>query len=157
MIRRPPRSTLFPYTTLFRSPNVSGLNEITRRQRNYCSRSLVEESDRSRFRPKSESGAQLPENQEPRLRESLVTQLQFLGDRLVTGQIHSLQIFQQAAALADHEQQSAARAVIFFVGLQMAGQMVDPLRQQCDLDISRTGVLRVYLELFNRLRLGFHR
>src|SRR5256885_12189919 len=24
MIRRPPRSTLFPYTTLFRSPNHSG-------------------------------------------------------------------------------------------------------------------------------------
>src|SRR5689334_23906188 len=24
MIRRPPRSTLFPYTTLFRSPNVPG-------------------------------------------------------------------------------------------------------------------------------------
>src|SRR2546430_13250219 len=24
MIRRPPRSTLFPYTTLFRSPQVSG-------------------------------------------------------------------------------------------------------------------------------------
>src|SRR2546426_1652027 len=24
MIRRPPRSTLFPYTTLFRSPRVSG-------------------------------------------------------------------------------------------------------------------------------------
>src|SRR2546422_4864018 len=24
MIRRPPRSTLFPYTTLFRSPNYSG-------------------------------------------------------------------------------------------------------------------------------------
>src|SRR3712207_7265477 len=25
MIRRPPRSTLFPYTTLFRSPGVRGL------------------------------------------------------------------------------------------------------------------------------------
>src|SRR5436309_8856656 len=25
MIRRPPRSTLFPYTTLFRSPRFSGL------------------------------------------------------------------------------------------------------------------------------------
>src|SRR3989442_5668005 len=24
MIRRPPRSTLFPYTTLFRSPNAAG-------------------------------------------------------------------------------------------------------------------------------------
>src|SRR2546430_5088223 len=26
MIRRPPRSTLFPYTTLFRSPNIEGLD-----------------------------------------------------------------------------------------------------------------------------------
>src|SRR5258708_29885977 len=26
MIRRPPRSTLFPYTTLFRSPNVGPLS-----------------------------------------------------------------------------------------------------------------------------------
>src|SRR3712207_6967859 len=31
MIRRPPRSTLFPYTTLFRSPPGStGLDKITR-------------------------------------------------------------------------------------------------------------------------------
>src|SRR3712207_7901839 len=29
MIRRPPRSTLFPYTTLFRSPNGSGKSNIT--------------------------------------------------------------------------------------------------------------------------------
>src|SRR2546426_5842418 len=28
MIRRPPRSTLFPYTTLFRSPNGSGKSTI---------------------------------------------------------------------------------------------------------------------------------
>src|SRR5947199_6547948 len=34
MIRRPPRSTLFPYTTLFRSPRPAG-----RRQRATCSRS----------------------------------------------------------------------------------------------------------------------
>src|SRR2546426_12799658 len=26
MIRRPPRSTLFPYTTLFRSPSIPGLS-----------------------------------------------------------------------------------------------------------------------------------
>src|SRR5256885_1476727 len=29
MIRRPPRSTLFPYTTLFRSPPSSGSNQAT--------------------------------------------------------------------------------------------------------------------------------
>src|SRR2546421_9552236 len=28
MIRRPPRSTLFPYTTLFRSPSGFGIDEI---------------------------------------------------------------------------------------------------------------------------------
>src|SRR2546428_12856857 len=28
MIRRPPRSTLFPYTTLFRSPALDGLRAI---------------------------------------------------------------------------------------------------------------------------------
>src|SRR3712207_8695026 len=37
MIRRPPRSTLFPYTTLFRSPRARpgrpGLDEATRLQR----------------------------------------------------------------------------------------------------------------------------
>src|SRR3989442_11370972 len=31
MIRRPPRSTLFPYTTLFRSEPSSGLDPIVRR------------------------------------------------------------------------------------------------------------------------------
>src|SRR2546423_1941689 len=29
MIRRPPRSTLFPYTTLFRSPVVKGFGSFT--------------------------------------------------------------------------------------------------------------------------------
>src|SRR3712207_8891323 len=28
MIRRPPRSTLFPYTTLFRSPGLEALHEL---------------------------------------------------------------------------------------------------------------------------------
>src|SRR2546422_8207305 len=30
MIRRPPRSTLFPYTTLFRSPNGSGKSTLVK-------------------------------------------------------------------------------------------------------------------------------
>src|SRR5258708_12279487 len=32
MIRRPPRSTLFPYTTLFRSGSHSGLSPISHRR-----------------------------------------------------------------------------------------------------------------------------
>src|SRR2546430_8995637 len=33
MIRRPPRSTLFPYTTLFRSPSLPGLDLTFRADR----------------------------------------------------------------------------------------------------------------------------
>src|SRR3989442_9704027 len=33
MIRRPPRSTLFPYTTLFRSPETGGHRARARRRR----------------------------------------------------------------------------------------------------------------------------
>src|SRR3712207_8692331 len=35
MIRRPPRSTLFPYTTLFRSTNPPGLSQPTKRSPNF--------------------------------------------------------------------------------------------------------------------------
>src|SRR5437667_8879719 len=38
MIRRPPRSTLFPYTTLFRSPGGAGGSAGRRRSRRSCGR-----------------------------------------------------------------------------------------------------------------------
>src|SRR5256885_11444428 len=45
MIRRPPRSTLFPYTTLFRSgrllPVRQGHHRVERRQQQYDRRQLV--------------------------------------------------------------------------------------------------------------------
>src|SRR2546428_9746037 len=42
MIRRPPRSTLFPYTTLFRSPSraTSGRTTSSRPKRSWCSSML---------------------------------------------------------------------------------------------------------------------
>src|ERR1035441_3306609 len=45
MIRRPPRSTLFPYTTLFRSPKSSGFR-IRRRNTSFCA--PVRQRDRDR-------------------------------------------------------------------------------------------------------------
>src|SRR2546425_8263617 len=38
MIRRPPRSTLFPYTTLFRSQNETGPESANRRLLKHCRR-----------------------------------------------------------------------------------------------------------------------
>ena len=85
-----------------------------------------------------------------------MAQFQFLRDRLIATQVNRLQIFEQAAALADHDQQPATRAVVFFVGLQMLGQMVDAMREQRDLHVRRTRVFGVRLECFNRLCLRFH-
>src|SRR2546422_7885678 len=47
MIRRPPRSTLFPYTTLFRSPGLDlyGFEEITRQQRGAIEIGFSDEDD----------------------------------------------------------------------------------------------------------------
>src|SRR5260370_32259165 len=41
MIRRPPRSTLFPYTTLFRSPIVESTAAILLRKRKFSDTSLI--------------------------------------------------------------------------------------------------------------------
>src|SRR5258708_21916085 len=42
MIRRPPRSTLFPYTTLFRSHNASTDNQYVRRLIRQCGESGID-------------------------------------------------------------------------------------------------------------------
>src|SRR5437667_3158402 len=41
MIRRPPRSTLFPYTTLFRSPHLSPFQALTKAKSALRARSMM--------------------------------------------------------------------------------------------------------------------
>src|SRR5690348_17790276 len=52
MIRRPPRSTLFPYTTLFRSRNLGGRDSVTVSPFSFAPRSS--NSSRQRSPPRSE-------------------------------------------------------------------------------------------------------
>jgi|SRR5665213_667148 len=84
--------------------------------------------------------------QKSRASKKLFAQLQLFGDRLVTAHVGALEVIQQAAALADHHQQPATGAVILLVALQMPGQMVDALREQRNLHVGGTGVLRVQFE-----------
>jgi hypothetical protein len=121
----------------------------------FLTRSLVEESFRSRWRLNS-VGKPTAENKKAALPVKLFAQLQFFRDVLITTQINVLQIIEQATALADHYQQPATRAVIFFVRLQMFRQMVDAMREQRNLHVRRTRVFVVRLELFNCLCLRFH-
>src|SRR2546422_6332485 len=60
MIRRPPRSTLFPYTTLFRSSETGDLAGFSRLARGGdCRSPPLESSDRNRIRASSCSRGQV--------------------------------------------------------------------------------------------------
>src|SRR5262249_49863402 len=73
----------------------------------------------------------------------LAAQTEVVDQVLVAIEILALQVVEEAAALADHLEQAAARVVIFVVGLEVLGEMRDALRQESDLDLGRAGVLVV--------------
>ena len=85
-----------------------------------------------------------------------MAKLELLCNRLIARQVRLMQIIQQATALPDHFQQATTGAVVLDVLLQMLGQVVDPLRQQRDLHIRRSGVFLVQLETVNGLNFRFH-
>ena len=118
---------------------------------------VVETSgSRGQLNSKNGGGLEVMNSRARRKLNKLLAQLELFGDRLVAADIRIGQIIQQTAALADHQQQTTAGAVILLGRLQMLGQMVDAVREQRDLHVGRTRVLRVRLELFNRFRLCFH-
>src|SRR2546426_8283017 len=62
MIRRPPRSTLFPYTTLFRSLTYRGMAGAERKQRSQAALERVGMSHRSKHYPAQLSGGRSEEH-----------------------------------------------------------------------------------------------
>src|SRR3954463_6265664 len=59
---------------------------------------------------------------------------------LVTFGVVLLQIVQQATPLADQDEKSAARAVVFLVRFEMIRQLTNALAQQCDLNFRTTRI-----------------
>lgn len=59
----------------------------------------------------------------------LLSQFELLCNRLITADIGCVEVIQQTPALSYHHQQAPSGAVIFFVFLQMLGQVVDALRE----------------------------
>ena len=87
---------------------------------------------------------------------TLFTKLQFFGDRLIAVSVRVMEVIQQTPALTHHYEQTAPRAVIFQVLLEVLAQMVDPLGQQGNLNICRPGVTLVNSKVCNRFRFFFH-
>ena len=61
----------------------------------------------------------------------------------------ALEIFEQAAALADHFEQAFSGMTIFLMGLQVFGEAVDPVGQERHLNRRGTGVRLVLPKLLN--------
>jgi hypothetical protein len=53
------------------------------------------------------------------------------------------EVIQKATTPAHHHQKAAAGSMVFFVGLEMLGQLTDTLAQNGDLDLRATGVIGV--------------
>ena len=71
---------------------------------------------------------------------ALAAQAELRDKGAVALQVGSLQVAEQATALADHLQQATAGVVVLAVVAQVLGELVDALGEQRDLDLGRAGV-----------------
>ncbi len=87
----------------------------------------------------------LPRN----LLNPLVTETQIRNYSPIPFQVCPLQVFQEAAAAADHLQEAAAAMVVFLVLIEVAPKAIDSGRQEGNLDGSAATILFVELELLD--------
>jgi len=62
-----------------------------------------------------------------------VAEAKVLNDPAVSINIRPLEVIQEAATLAHHLEQSASAMVVFGVLLEVIGEVVDALSEDCDL------------------------
>ena len=79
-----------------------------------------------------------------------------LGQCSIPIGVMPVDIIQKATTTTYHHEEATTRCVILLVTLKVLGQMIDPLRQQRDLDISRSGVCLVKAISFDCAGLRFH-
>jgi hypothetical protein len=70
----------------------------------------------------------------------LLPDAELTDDLRITIRIVLLEVIEQAAAPADHHQKAPTRCVVLLVGLEVFGQLADPLTQDCDLHFGRTRI-----------------
>jgi len=70
----------------------------------------------------------------------LFSDIKSLDERFISIGVNRLNIIQQATATADQLEKTTAGMVIFFVLLKMRSKLVNPLSQESDLNIGRTGI-----------------
>jgi hypothetical protein len=66
---------------------------------------------------------------------------QLFDQPFIAREIARMQVIKQPTTLADQTQQSTARMMVFLVRREMLGQLVDPGREQRDLNFRRAAVI----------------
>ena len=115
--------------------------------------------NRCAFPSVSSSGGPVPPEEEPYIplaTKILLTEFQFARDCDVAVIVCPVQIIQQTPALTDHLKQPAPGAVVFNVLLQMLSEMIDPLRQQSNLNVGTAGIAVMHPKRFNCFVFLFH-
>ena len=80
--------------------------------------------------------------------ELLPAETEFPDQRAVALDVFAAQVFEEAAAAADHTQEAAPGVMVLRMCLQVLGELRDPTRENGDLDLGRacvivaTGVVR---------------
>jgi hypothetical protein len=85
----------------------------------------------------------------------LLSQIKRFDEVLIAIGIPAFQVIQEFSAFSDHGKQPASAMVVFLVLFQMLGELVDSLRQNGDLHLSRAGVFGVAGMLGYDFFLGF--
>src|SRR5436190_16396238 len=70
----------------------------------------------------------------------LVTESKVLDELPVGFELGTLHVVQEPTALSDEPEQALASVVILLVRSEMLGQVVDPFRENGDLNLGRTGI-----------------
>src|SRR5450631_4564890 len=79
----------------------------------------------------------------------LLADTEFRYDRLVALGIVFLEVVEQATALADQHEKSAARAVVFLVRLEVVRQLANTFAEQRDLNFGAPRIRRIPAVLVN--------
>jgi len=120
-----------------------------------CGASLSSGRRRRRFEATAARGSLKLPPASPGFFFDLAAQSQFLDQAPVALQVSLLQIVEEPSAAADELEQSASGVMILPVRAQMLGQLLDPAREQGDLNLGRTRVSIALAVAGDDFQLGF--
>src|SRR6185295_9031839 len=84
----------------------------------------------------------------------LLADVQSLDEIRIPLRVLAFEVVEQPPALADQHQQAAARMMIFCVGFEVLGEVIDPFAQNRDLHFRGSGVAFVRAVAANQLCLA---